>query len=309
MHSIHSYIDRTKRWLGIPVSVRPLISISEDITKGKIRHIASKAGGLGDELMALGVTQAAKRIHPTWNCVFHSRYDTLLKDAPEVNAVVPFEAAFDEDRVEFIYEHKSKNSLNQQMAIQLGITPADYRIDLPNILIPSWITSKFSGQVNLVLQTDSSGWTSNKDWPFSHWLEFVESLPSDWLIFEVGRTSLFEKPPRHPGFHSLSGKTSLLEYAACIKKADCFVGPPSGGMHLAHAYRVPSVIVVGGYEAAHYPYPLAHQIGTDVSCAPCWLREPCPYNWTCLRRISAKEVYSAVLAILQFPSEKLPGFR
>lgn len=299
MRSIHSYIDRTKRWLGFPVNVRPLISISEDIAKGKVRHIASKAGGLGDELMALGVTQAAKRIHPAWHCVFHSRYYSLLKESPEVNAVVPFETDSSHDRIEFIYEHKSQNSLNQQMAIQLGITPTDYRIELPNTPAPTWITSKTSGQLNLIIQTDSSGWTSNKDWPVSHWIEFVESLPSDWQIFEVGRTSLFEKALSHPGFQSLSGKTTLLEYAALIKRAECFVGPPSGGMHVAHAYRVPSVIIVGGYEAAHYPYPLAHQIGSDVACAPCWLREPCPYDRTCLRGISAKEVYSAVMAILK----------
>lgn len=298
MLKIYSFIDRTKRWLGFQIKVRPLISICEDIALGQIRHVASKAGGLGDELMALGVAQAAKRIYPSWKCVFHTRHFTLLKDAPGLDGIVEFEPHVQPNRIELTYRSKSNHSLNQQMAVQLGIDPPDYRIELPRFMEwPSNSTVR-DRRVKLAIQTDSSGWTPNKDWPQSHWLEFIESLPSNWVITELGRETLFVEPPKHPGFQSYSGKTSLVEYARMIQKADLFIGPPSGGMHVAHAYKRPSVIIVGGYESNHYPYPLARQLGTNLPCAPCWLRSPCPYDRQCLKVITPAQVLQEAIALL-----------
>jgi len=295
MGKIQSVIDRAKRRLGYAVELRPQIAITEDIVKKRVRHIASKAGGLGDELMALGVTQAAKRIYPEWNCVFHSRHFTLLNNASGLTDIVKYDLQGNADRIELTYRSKSNYSLNRQMAIQLGIDPPDYRIELPRFPECQVGHTYRSERVTLVIQTDSSGWTPNKEWPRQHWQLLIESVPSDWEVWEVGQTSLFTQSVNHPRFHSYSGQTSLAEYAALVQKADCFVGPPSGGMHLAHAFNVPSVIIVGGYEAAHYPYPLARQLGSDLPCAPCWLRTPCPYDRRCLREITPEQVLAELL--------------
>ena len=252
--------------------------------------------------MALGVTQAAKRMYPAWDCVFHSRHFTLLENAPGLHRVVEFAPASDDERFEFTYAHKTPYSLNRQMAMQIGLDLPDYAIELPRIPEAHWLVRELCGQVTLVIQTDSSGWTSNKDWPNNYWQALVESLPSEWAVLEVGRESVFQEQPKHAGFHSFSGKTSLLEYVALIQNADAFVGSPSGGMHVAHAYRRPSVIVIGGYEAAHYPYPLSRQLGTEVSCAPCWLREPCPYQKKCLLQITPKQVHEALMLQMNNPA-------
>ena len=79
-------------------------------------------------------------------------------------------------------------------------------------------------------------------------------------------------------FISLVGGTTLEELAYIISVADLFVGPVSGGMHLANAFHVPAVIIVGGYEApAGYPYKDVSFFYSPVECAPCWAKT-CPFD-------------------------------
>ena len=96
----------------------------------------------------------------------------------------------------------------------------------------------------------------------------------------------------------LRGDTSLQDLAAVIAAADLYVGPVSGPMHVAAATRTPAVAIVGGFE-----HPVnTHCDGnvefyTSVPCAPCWLREPCPFDLRCLRAISPEAVELAVARV------------
>jgi ADP-heptose:LPS heptosyltransferase len=77
-----------------------------------------------------------------------------------------------------------------------------------------------------------------------------------------------------------------------IGQADLFVGPPSSGMHLANSYRVPSVIIYGGYESPmSYNYPQSEALYNSVVCAPCWKTTECPYARECLHGITPKDVF------------------
>jgi len=280
---------------------RPCSSLNPaaDIIQGRVRHIASKAGGLGDELMTLGAVQAAVRAFPGWQCILHSRHHEFLAGSPGPQRIVPFERHGLSEIFELTYVAKDVLSLNEQMGRQLGVSGTDYPIELVKPTIADRHESaKLPNTVQVVVQCDSSGWTPNKQWPEAHWRTLIESLPREWRILEVGARTIFPGLPSHPGFLSMAGRTSLPEFAALIHAADVFIGPPSGGMHLAHAYRKPAVIIVGGFESPHYPYPAAVQLGSTVSCAPCWLRTPCPYDRRCLREITPAQVLAAVAAQL-----------
>lgn len=97
----------------------------------------------------------------------------------------------------------------------------------------------------------------------------------------------------------LTGKTSLRELMAFISLLDLFITNDSGPMHIANAFRVPTVAIFGptSPEATspfHQPYII---IKKDVSCAPCKYRT-CPVGHICMAEISVEEVFSASLKIL-----------
>jgi ADP-heptose:LPS heptosyltransferase len=265
----------------------------------------SVAGGLGDELMIWGVLQSFAARRPSARVTFHSRFAEVLKQVPSTIQVIPYDAGnLPKGSTGLGYVGKTQQSINEQMASRLGLVPDKYPIPLP-----SFPTGTPGGQYPtagriIVIQPVASAWTPNKQWPLAYWTKLVESLPPDVTVVELGQSSFFTTPPRHPHFVSIAGSTSVSAYLAAISHATVFVGPPSSGMHVAHAYGVPSVIVVGGYEAPVYPYPLAIQLHTNVPCSPCWLCSACPYDRACLRKITPEVVLDAVLTQLETVSSK-----
>ena len=56
-------------------------------------------------------------------------------------------------------------------------------------------------------------------------------------------------------YRDMSGKTSILEAAALIKKTKCFVGNDSGLGHLASAVTTPTITLFGvGYPERYHPW-------------------------------------------------------
>ena len=148
----------------------------------------------------------------------------------------------------------------------------------------------------VVVQPRPSKWTPNKDWPLERWEELVSRLTRCCFVVECGTETLLS-PMK--GLQSLAGKTSLMEFAHVINQADLFIAPPSGGMHLAAAYGIPSIILYGGYEDPEgHQYPHVEALYRPVSCAPCWLTSACPRNLECQALISVDDVWSAAQKIL-----------
>ena len=102
----------------------------------------------------------------------------------------------------------------------------------------------------------------------------------------------------HRNYINLVGRTSLAEFVSAVAAGDIHVGPMSGPVHIAAAARRPSVVIYGGYEHPRCTlYPGNIALYTPVACAPCWLREPCPYDRKCLSAISPISVEEAVRRI------------
>lgn len=277
---------------------------------GKLQVVYSKGGGLGDELMTLCALQAAQRKDPSVQFLFYTRFYSLLRGAPSVTEMRPLSPnTILDGAIALGYRHHQKLPILNQLAAELyQPTADDFTLRLADrtySLASQWPTE---ADTVVLIQTTASAWTPNKQWPEESWRAFIESLPHQISIVEVGTNSALKTTPRHPKWHSLVGHTTMEEYAACFQRASVFVGPVSSGMHLAHGFGIPSVIIVGGYEAANFPYPLARQIGSDVSCAPCWLRSACPLNLSCLRTITADQVRAEVIIILQKQNPSSPAF-
>ena len=115
-------------------------------------------------------------------------------------------------------------------------------------------------------------------------------------MIEVGVSSDAATSNFNENYVSLVGRTSLAEFVSAVAAADLHVGPDFAPVHIAAAARKPSVVICGGYihpRCTHYPGNIA--LYTPIACAPCWLREPCPYNRKCLDVISPALVEEAVL--------------
>lgn len=281
---------------------RRMMPAGPSLRDSRMLHVYSKGGGVGDELIAACAIQAAVRRQPGLEIVYHARFQTLLDGLAGPRTVAPFDETYlRQNSKGLTYAHKHSLPIPKQMTAQLGVPDADdFSLDLPErpIRLPAgWPAGD---NPRILVQVSASGYTPNKQWPLKHWQALIEELPEGFSVIEVGTVTAFSTPPRHPGWCSLAGQTSLEEFASCFRACSAFVGPVSGGMHLAHAFRVPSVIITGGYEAANFPYPLATQIGSGVECAPCWLRTPCPHERRCLREISPETVTKALFRHLGF---------
>ena len=94
----------------------------------------------------------------------------------------------------------------------------------------------------------------------------------------------------------LSGRTTMRELMAVIKRCDLFLTNDTGPMHLAASFGVPVVALFGPTDSrTTSPFGSGHTIVRHpVECAPCLLRE-CPIDHRCMTRISVDEVYGAAV--------------
>jgi ADP-heptose:LPS heptosyltransferase len=260
--------------------------------------------GVGDEVMCTMVFDAIKQANPACHITFVSRYTELFAGHPSLDQVLPDSSEARAGCVTLLYGlfTPPPRPLGSMMAECVGLV-------LPRAPVPSLpavkVSAAFQEAVNrlgrslIVVQPRSSKWTPNKDWSLERWNLLTEKLVDGAVVVECGTESVLDPMP---GLVSYAGKTSLVEFAYLVSKADLFIGPPSGGMNLAAAYRTPSVILYGGYESPEgYQYPTVLPLYRQVPCAPCWLTTSCPHQLECLHQISVTDVLDAVDRQLRQP--------
>ena len=94
----------------------------------------------------------------------------------------------------------------------------------------------------------------------------------------------------------LSGRTTVRELMAVIRRCGLFLTNDTGPMHIAAAFNVPLVAVFGPTDArSTAPFGNKHSIVRQpVECSPCLLRE-CPIDHRCMTRVTVEMVYEAAL--------------
>ena len=104
---------------------------------------------------------------------------------------------------------------------------------------------------------------------------------------------------------NLTGRTSLREMAAMIRRSRILVGSDSCGVHLACAVGVPNVVVLGGGHFGRFlPYSrLTSAVCQPLACYNCnWV---CSFgSFPCTKKIEAAVVAEVVRATLAKPSSK-----
>ncbi len=101
----------------------------------------------------------------------------------------------------------------------------------------------------------------------------------------------------------LSGKTSVRELMAAVKRCAVVVTNDTGPMHIAAAFGVPVVAVFGPTDwRTTAPFGTGHAlVRQPVDCSPCLLRE-CPIDHRCMTRVTVDEVVQA--AVVQMAAKQ-----
>ena len=97
----------------------------------------------------------------------------------------------------------------------------------------------------------------------------------------------------------LTGRTSLSELAAQLRRCRFLLTNDTGTMHLAAFLRVPTVAIFGSTEPQLTgPIGEGHVvIRHHVECSPCFLRV-CPLDFRCMKAVTVEEVVSAVERVI-----------
>ncbi len=147
----------------------------------------------------------------------------------------------------------------------------------------------------VIVSRHASGWTPNKNWPDANWVELIDAIAATATVVEIGWQAERAPAKASDNYIDLIGRTSLPEMIAAVAAADVNVGPVSAPLHIAAAVGRRSVVICGGYEhPSHTAYPGNIALYTPVACAPCWMRDPCPYDSVCLRAITPAKAFEAL---------------
>ncbi len=145
--------------------------------------------------------------------------------------------------------------------------------------------------------------------PAKRWTEFGSAARQlserhglHWLIFGTANEKPFAAEiVKRLGSSAtdLSGRTSLLELAAQLRRCRLLLTNDTGTMHLAAFLGVPTVAIFGSTEPQLTgPMGEGHVvIRHHVECSPCFLRE-CPLDFRCMKAVTVEEAVSAVERVL-----------
>jgi heptosyltransferase-2 len=90
----------------------------------------------------------------------------------------------------------------------------------------------------------------------------------------------------HRGALDLSGALGLGAFKALMRRARILVGNDAGARHVATAFGLPVVLVMGptSLDKTSWNLERVSVLSADVACRPCYLRE-CPIDHRCMTRV------------------------
>ncbi|MEQ1860244.1 MAG: glycosyltransferase family 9 protein [Chthoniobacteraceae bacterium] len=268
-------------------------------------RLLSFGGGIGDELMCLPVFREIKRRNPRCRLTFVTRHPDLFEKLDCLDEIVPFSTMEESSRGAVVLAYgppvPPPRALITHIAECVGLEMESSPPTLPRVEPSAALRAQVDAlpRPRVIVQPRASRWTPVKQWPIANWETLIERLSADYTVIEVGAEPLAAARDFGPRFHSFAGKTSMEDFLWLVGQGDVFVGPSSGGMHVAAGHGLPSVITFGGYEHPDgYRYPKTTGFYRAVECAPCWRTDECPYGLKCMWQITPDEVFAAVRSAL-----------
>ncbi len=160
--------------------------------------------------------------------------------------------------------HFHHGGLLRAFSLGAGIEPVE---DAPRVYIPDEVVREVDAlalpERFVVLHCRSNA--QEKDWDYARWTELARRLArtSDIALVEVGLAPTLE------GQHvtNLCGRTSILQMAEVIRRAQLFVGVDSGPAHLANAVGTRGVVLLGHFHTftSYNPFSGDYGAGRNVT--------------------------------------------
>jgi len=251
---------------------------------------------LGDIVAAEPIIDELRKKHANARLVWIVKdlYQELLENHPHIDRVLaensvlasiwlckhsPFSHLYNLHMNELRFDPYFKQSLFNVQAEKVGLNKSNY-YERGNLLKGIYdlceIPYQESKQPNLylgkqkVLDLPSSYWVihrksngADREWRDEGWVELIERCIEtyDISVVEVGVSDGLRI--EHPKFISYVGKTSIVEMAKIIVDADFFLGIDSGPAHIANAFQIPGLILLGTFKnfKNHMPYSGSYEKG------------------------------------------------
>ncbi len=102
---------------------------------------------------------------------------------------------------------------------------------------------------------------------------------------------------------NLAGKTTIKELCQKIGGLELFITGDSGPMHVASAFKIPTVAIFGptkDKETSQWMNPKGVIVKRDIECSPC-MKRVCPLkHHECMKLIEAKDVLDGAMKIAPY---------
>lgn len=155
--------------------------------------------------------------------------------------------------------------------------------------------------------------TEAKQWPMEHWRELLgrASIEFDARVILVGGAADVEKAREitqnqfWPGLMDWTGRLTIDQLAALLRRADAVIGNDSGPAHLAAAVEAEVIVLFSGTNDPNLWRPWGERVQVlrnPVLCSPCFLRKCRLADHPCVRGLTPETVVDALHSILEVPT-------
>ncbi|MCF2612519.1 MULTISPECIES: lipopolysaccharide heptosyltransferase II [Fusobacterium] len=155
----------------------------------------------------------------------------------------------------------------------------------------------------VVVLAPGSKWFT-KQWPVEYFNKLAESLKklSNARLIVVGGKDEINLPIEKENTIDMRGKTSLLELADILSRADVVVTNDSSPIHIASAFKKPRIFALFGptiEKFGFFPWSLNSKVFQvdGLKCRPCGIHggKSCPEkHFKCMRDILPEEVFNEI---------------
>ena len=155
----------------------------------------------------------------------------------------------------------------------------------------------------VVVLAPGSKWFT-KQWPVEYFNKLAENLKklSNVRLIVVGGKDEINLPIEKENIIDMRGKTSLLELADILSRADVVVTNDSSPIHIASAFKKPKIFALFGptiEKFGFFPWSLNSKVFQvdGLKCRPCGIHggKSCPEkHFKCMRDILPEEVFNEI---------------
>lgn len=169
------------------------------------------------------------------------------------------------------------------------------------------VLSRFGLQVKKFICFEPNSkmeWTPNRAWFPEYWDELITLLAEDEFLQEQGiqivRLGVGKSDPADDRVMDLAGESSFRECSGLLKASLGFLSTEGGLVHLAVASKIPSVVIMSGYNPKEMiSYPSNINLYHRLECSGCGLINPCSLDRECMRKITPADVHRALIKMVE----------